>query len=68
MNGPDGYIHADPAVLCGKPVIRGTRLSIEFLRGLVDSGWTHQQVLDAYPRLTLPALQAMLHSGRDGVE
>lgn len=43
------YIHADPAILTGKPVVRGTRLGVEFLVELFASGWTHQQVLDSYP-------------------
>lgn len=34
------YIHNDPNVLLGKPVVRGTRLSVEFLLGLLRAGWT----------------------------
>ena len=37
----------------------GTRLSVEFLLGLFTDGWTHEQVLDNYPSLTLEALRAV---------
>ena len=52
------YIHSDPSVLAGKPVIRGTRLSVEFLLGLVSEGWTGQQILEIYPQLSREALRA----------
>ena len=41
----------DPKILVGKPVIRGTRLSVEFILGLLANDWTIQQVLDEYPQL-----------------
>jgi uncharacterized protein (DUF433 family) len=58
MNWRD-YIHADPAILTGKPVVRGTRLGVEFLLELFAAGWTHEQVLDSYPQLTAEALRAV---------
>jgi uncharacterized protein (DUF433 family) len=59
MNVRD-HIHRDPAILCGKPVVRGTRLSVEFLLDLVAAGWTDQQILNEYPRLTQANLEAVL--------
>jgi uncharacterized protein (DUF433 family) len=56
--GWQDYIHSDPEVLLGKPVIKGTRLSIEFLLGLLAVGWTQEQVLENYPTLTPEALRA----------
>lgn len=53
------YIHADPAILTGKPVVRGTRLSVDFLLELFALGWTHQQVLESYPQLTPEGLRAI---------
>jgi uncharacterized protein (DUF433 family) len=53
------YIHSDPNILVGKPVIKGTRLSVEFILGLFSVGWTEQQVLDSYPRLTHMDLKAI---------
>lgn len=58
MNWQD-YIHADPDVLAGKPVIRGTRLAVDFLLGLFAAGWTQGQVLESYPALTADALRAV---------
>jgi uncharacterized protein (DUF433 family) len=58
MNWRD-YIHSDPAVLTGKPVVRGTRLAVDFLLGLFAAGWTHEQVLASYPQLSPEALRAM---------
>ena len=54
------YIHRDPSVLVGKPVVRGTRLSVEFLLGLLSEGWTGQQILENYPQLSREALRALL--------
>jgi len=54
------YIHSDPKILAGKPVIRGTRLAVDFILGLFAAGWTTQQVLESYPTLTAQALQAVL--------
>lgn len=53
------YIHTDPAVLRGKPVVRGTRLAVDFLLDLLAEGWTQQQILDNYPQLTPEALRAI---------
>ena len=53
------HIHADPKILAGKPVIRGTRLGAEFILDLFAAGWTHAQVLGAYPDLTPEALRAV---------
>lgn len=54
------YIHSDPNVLLGKPVVKGTRLAVDFLLRLLAAGWTEQQVLESYPTLTPEALQAAL--------
>lgn len=53
------HIHADPTVLAGKPVVRGTRLSVDFLLRLFGNGWTVQEVMDSYPRLTPDDMQAV---------
>ena len=53
------YIHSDPKILLGKPTVKGTRLSVEFLLGLFAGRWTEQQVLENYPTLTPVALRAV---------
>jgi uncharacterized protein (DUF433 family) len=42
----------DPKVLAGKPVILGTRLSVEFVIGLVADGWSEADILANYPGMT----------------
>ena len=41
----------DPAVLGGKPCIRGLRISVSMIVGLVASGVSHERILAAYPLL-----------------
>lgn len=53
------YIHSDPKTLNGKPVIKGTRLSVEFLVELMANGWSQQEILDNYPQLTAEHLRAV---------
>lgn len=53
------YIHSDQSVFSGKPVVRGTRLSVEFLLGLLAEGWTEQKVLENYPQISREALRAV---------
>lgn len=70
MNWQDRIV-ADKDVLLGKPTIKGTRLAVDHLVGLLAQGWTEQQILDNYPRLTkddLKAVFAYLHDCmRDGL-
>lgn len=53
------YIHSDPDILLGKPVVKGTRLAVDFILRLFAAGWTEQQVLENYPTLTPEALRAV---------
>ena len=53
------YIHSDPDILVGKPVIKGTRLSVEFILGLLSAGWTDQQIFENYPTLNQNSLRAV---------
>lgn len=60
------YIISDEKVLLGKPTIKRTRLSVEFLLERLADGWTEQDLPDNYPRLTKEALQAVVaHECRD---
>lgn len=58
MNWRD-HIVSDPEVLVGKPVIKGTRLSVELILDRLADGWTADDLFKAYPRLTPEALQAV---------
>ena len=46
------HIVVDPAVLSGKPVVKGTRLTVEFVLGLLAQGWNEAEILRNYPGLT----------------
>jgi uncharacterized protein (DUF433 family) len=53
------YIHSDPGVMVGKPAIRGTRLTVEFVLRLFAAGWTRAEIFENYPGLTEDALCAV---------
>lgn len=53
-------IELNPGVLAGKPVIRGTRLAVEFVVGLLAQGWSEAEVLRNYPSMTRDDLLACL--------
>jgi len=67
MNWRD-HIHADPDILAGKPVVKGTRLAVEFLLGLLGAGWTQEQILANYPTLTPAGLQAVFAFAADSLQ
>ena len=52
-------IVADTSVLAGKPIVKGTRLSVDFILSLFAEGWTEQQVLDNHPQLSVEDLKAV---------
>jgi uncharacterized protein (DUF433 family) len=53
-------IVVDPAILVGKPVIKGTRLAVEYIIGLLAQGWSEAEILDEYPGLTADDISACL--------
>lgn len=54
------HIIIDPEVLVGKPVIRGSRLAVEFIVGLLAEGWSEEDILKNYPGLTKEDILACL--------
>jgi len=55
----EAYIHSDPSILAGKPVVKGTRLAVDFIMRLLATGWSEEQVLENYPTLTTESLRAV---------
>lgn len=53
------YIHSDPEILGGKPVVKGTRLTVDFLLGLFAEGWSQDEVLSNYTQLNPQSLRAV---------
>ncbi len=58
-------ITLDPAVLAGKPVIKGTRLAVDFIIGLLADGWSEADILQNYPGITHEDVAACLAYARD---
>jgi uncharacterized protein (DUF433 family) len=55
-----GLIISDPTVMMGKPVIKGTRITVELILEKLAAGETIEQILEAYPHLTREGIQAAL--------
>ena len=53
-------ITVDPNVLVGKPIVKGTRISVEFVIDLLARGWTTEQIIEEYDHLTAQDVQACL--------
>ena len=60
-------ITLDPDVLAGRPVIRGTRLSVEFVIGLMADGWDEAAILENYPGLKHDDIIACLAYARNSL-
>ena len=48
----------DEDILTGKPVIKGTRLTVEFIVGLLEHGWTEAEILENYPHIVQEDIRA----------
>lgn len=62
-----GIIQSDPSVMMGKPVITGTRITVELILEKLAAGETIEQILEAHPRLTREAIQAALAFAADAL-
>jgi len=60
MNRKKVKIISDPTIMMGKPVISGTRITVELILEKLAAGETFDQILDAHPRLTRDAIQEAL--------
>lgn len=53
-------IISDPKVMVGKPIIRGTRITVELILELLTTGWTKAEILKEYPGITEQDILACL--------
>jgi uncharacterized protein (DUF433 family) len=53
------FIVSDPDVLLGKPVIKGTRISVDHIVSLLAQGWSEEKILANHPRLTKESFLAV---------
>ena len=58
-------IVCDKNILTGKPVIKGTRLAVEFIIGLLAHGWTETEILENYPHIVQEDIRACLTYAKD---
>jgi uncharacterized protein (DUF433 family) len=58
---------SDPNVMMGKPVIVGTRITVELILEKLAAGESVEQILDAHPRLTREAIQAALSFAKEAL-
>lgn len=56
----EARITLDQAILAGKPIIKGTRLSVEFIIDLLAQGWSQEEIVRNYPGISLADIQACL--------
>lgn len=52
------HITVDPDILTGKPIVKGTRISVELLLDRFADGWSYDDILEAYPHLTREQIRA----------
>lgn len=67
MTAEHERITLDPNVLAGKPVIRGTRIAVEFVIGLMADGWSEADIRSNYPGITREDIIACLAYARDSL-
>jgi uncharacterized protein (DUF433 family) len=60
-----GHIHSDPGILGGKPVVRGTRISVELILEYLEDGGTVVDIIDAYPHVTEADVRAAVAFARE---
>ncbi len=58
-------IQSDPAVMMGKPVVAGTRVTVEHILGELGAGRSVEELLEAHPRLTREGILAALRFGAE---
>lgn len=63
-----GKITSNPSVLAGKPVVAGTRITVELILEKLGAGETIEQLLEAHPRLTREGVQAALAFGAEALK
>ena len=61
------HIHSDEAILGGKPIVRGTRVSVELILEYIADGCSVADVIAAYPHLTEPQVRSALAFAHDMV-
>lgn len=61
-------IVVDSAIMVGKPIIKGTRLAVQYILGLLAQGMTVQEIIDEYTHLTKEDINACLFFAREALD
>lgn len=64
----DNRITTDPKVMTGKPIIKGTRITVEVILRKLAQGITTEEILESYPHLEQEDIQAAISYAKDRVE
>ena len=62
------HIESNADILMGKPVIKGTRISVELILELLSIGWTTEMLLESYPTITEDDIKAVFAYLRDCIQ
>ncbi len=54
------FIESDPKIMMGKPVVKGTRVTVELILEKIAGGESFEQVIEAHPRLTVESIRASI--------
>jgi uncharacterized protein (DUF433 family) len=61
------HIHSDPSILGGKPVIRGSRISVELILERLSDGWCEDDLLRSFPHVSRDQVRAAISFAADMV-
>lgn len=61
-------IISDPDVMLGKPAVRGTRITVEYILEQLAGGWTLDELIDAHPALDEEAIRAALRFAAESMK
>ena len=62
------YIASDPKVMVGKPIIKGTRITVELILEKLSEGESVSQILESHPQLTKKSIYACLSYAQDSIK
>jgi uncharacterized protein (DUF433 family) len=60
-------IIVDPTIMVGKPVVKGTRLTVELIVDLLANGWSEQEIIRNYPGISHEVILACLNYASDSI-
>lgn len=67
MENYEAHIEVSPRIMLGKPVIKGTRITVELIIEKLAAGESVEQILESHPRLTHASISAALHFAADNL-